>query len=167
MLVCGSIEDRGICQVTPKLLVVCPVRMRRKPLSPSRQRASTGLRLLWSVRAAGLPRRSVPLAGVPQRDLADSGVPARGRIKPEGPFAASRVKPEGRFASDYLPASTCAIRDTATGAADTARLPPGDVPVNGAASTVRAIARQSLWAPADDACRLLTQTTRREVSGSR
>jgi hypothetical protein len=131
VLVCDSIEDRAVYQVTPKLLLVYPVRVWRKSITPSQQRTSTGLRLHWSVRVAGGPRRC----------LADSGISASGRIKPEGPFTCG-----------YFTASACAIKDTATSAAGTVRLPPAVIPVSGAAGTVRAIARASLQAPAGHAC---------------
>jgi hypothetical protein len=123
VLVGGSIiEDRGVYQVAPKLLVVCPVRVRRKSINPSRQRTATGLRLLRFVRVAGGPRR----------DLADPGISGSGQTKPEGPFACG-----------YFAASACAIWNTAAGADDTARRPPAVTPVGGATSTVRAVARGS------------------------
>jgi hypothetical protein len=120
----------------PEFLAVCPVQVTRDALVPSHSRTAIGSQLFWSV----------PATAGSWHELVAPGM-----------FDSGTVGPGGSFEEDLFAAATYAVRDTATGATETVRVPAAVTPASGVTSTVFTVTCASLQAPAGYAYRLLIE----------
>jgi hypothetical protein len=137
ILAYGSAPSPGTFAVPQTFIAVCPVQVTRDAIVPPDYRAPIGAQTFWSVPATG--------AG-PRHELVAPGM-----------FDSGPLRPGGSFAEDLFAAATYQVRDTATGATETMRVPAAVTPASGVTSTVFTVTCASLQAPAGYAYRLLVE----------